>query len=309
MSIPIVLVVPFNLPKFCSNASWHPNATTVTNSSMLSSNPAGIFIDTNNVIYVVDQAVKQIVIWSEGGNSPTRIISGGFNNAFGLFVSIAGDIYVDNGYSNGQVDKWTSNATNSTSALYVSASCYGLFIDIQNNLYCSSLLLQQVVKGSLNSGVKTSTIVAGTGCIGASSNMLYNPSGIFVDNNLNLYVADSGNNRVQMFASGQLSGTTVAGNGYSNPITLYWPSEVMLDGDGYLYIVDSNNNRVVGSGPSGFRCLVGCSGTSGSRSDQFNRPFSMRFDSYGNMFVTDALNYRVQKFLLATGACGKCDHT
>ncbi|CAF4412689.1 unnamed protein product, partial [Adineta steineri] len=128
---------------------------------------------------------------------------------------------------------------------------------------------------------------------------LNTPCGIFVDNNLNLYVADTLNNRIQKFASGQLNGTTVpTGN-----ITLYWPTGINLDFDGYLFIVDQGNNRVIGSGPYGYRCIAACSGSYGSSSTQLYYPYSLSFDSYGNMFVSDIFNNRIQKFFLVTNGC------
>ena len=134
--------------------------------------------------------------------------------------------------------------------------------------------------------------------------MLYYPYGIFVDIDFDLYVADSYNHRIQLFQSGQSNGTTVAGIVVPGTITLYYPKSVVLDGDGYLFIVDSNNNRIVGSGPTGFRCVAGCSGTSGSASDQLSYPRTMAFDSYGNIFVIDTSNRRIQKFALADDSCG-----
>ena len=132
---------------------------------------------------------------------------------------------------------------------------------------------------------------------------LIDPHGIYVDINFDLYVADSGNNRIQLFRSGDLNGITLAGNGAPGTITLRYPTAVVLDNDGYLFIVDSGNNRIVGSGLNGFRCLVGCSGTSGSESNQLSWPKSMAFDSYGNMFVADTGNSRIQKFLLNSNSC------
>jgi hypothetical protein len=252
---------------------------------------------------VADHTDNRIVMWLEGSINFTKIISGDLNGPDSVFVTIAGDIYVDNGW-NGRVDKWTSNATNSTPAMYVSSSCYDLFIDVYDNLYCSMKNLNQVVMKSLYSSVSTSTIVAGIGCYGSTSYMLNNPVGIFVDINLNLYVADFGNNRIQFFLSGQLNGTTKAGNGTSGTISLYQPTGITLDADGYLFIVDYGNSRIVGSGPNGFRCLVGCSG-SGAASNQLSSPVTLSFDSYGNMFVTDTGNNRIQKFLLATNSCSK----
>ncbi len=138
--------------------------------------------------------------------------------------------------------------------------------------------------------------------------MLNQPKGLFVDINLNLYVADYGNNRIQFFQSGQLIGSTLVGNGAPGPITLNSPVGVILDADSNLFIADSGNNRILGSGPDGYRCLVGCSGTSGSASNQLDTPKILSFDSFGNIFVVDGSNSRIQKFFLATNSCGKCNY-
>ncbi len=69
--------------------------------------------------------------------------------------------------------------------------------------------------------------------------------------------------------------------------------------------MDYGKHRIVRSGPNGFRCLVGCSGSAGLTSDRLYYPWSLSFDSYGNMFVTDQINNRIQKFILSTNSCGK----
>jgi hypothetical protein len=187
----------------------------------------------------------------------------------------------------------------------VNSSCWGLFVDINDNLYCSMRSGAQVVKRWLNDSVKTPIAVAGTGIGGAASNELNTPAGIFIDVNLDLYVADCGNSRVQLFQSGQSNGITIAGIKSPNPtISLDCPSGIVLDAQKYLFIIDRSNGRIVGSGPNGFRCLVGCHGE-GSQSNQLNRPFILSFDRSGNMFVTDQNNDRIQKFEYLENSCGK----
>jgi hypothetical protein len=244
-------------------------------------------------------------MWLNASTNPTKIISpSGLYMPFSLFVTSKGDIYVDNGYSYGRVDKWPSNASSSIPAVYVPQSCFSLFIDDHDLLYCSLTYLHRVITKSMNSTSNTTTIVAGIGCAGSTSYLLSSPYGIFVDNNSDLYVADCGNNRIQLFESGQLNASTVAGNGASNTITLNCPSGVVLDGDKYLFIVDKYNNRIIGSGPNGFRCIVGCAG-GGSGTNQLYYPHSMAFDSAGNMFVTDQANIRIQKFILLSKTLSK----
>ena len=223
----------------------------------------------------------------------------------GVSATVNGDIYVDNGISRGQVEKWTIDANISSVELYINASCFGLFIDRNDYLYCSSSAPDQVIRKLLGASPNVSKIVAGNGSIGSTSYLLNGPRGIFVSENFSLYVADSANQRIQMFSIGQLNGTTVAGNGASGTITLNYPIWVVLDADEYLFIADRDNHRIVGSGPDGFRCIAACTGSSGNAANQLITPRSLSFDSFGNLYVADLSNARIQKFLLATNSCGE----
>jgi DNA-binding beta-propeller fold protein YncE len=227
---------------------------------------------------------------------------------YSLFATITGDIYVDNGRKNNRIEKLASDATKSVTVMNVNHSCLGLFVDINNDLYCSMESYHQVIKTSLINDTNTTEIVAGNGSNGSLPNMLDYPRGIFVDINLDLYVADHKNHRIQRFASGQLNGITVA-SGDTLTFPLRFPTGIVLDADNYLFIVDNNNHRIIGSGPYGFRCLVGCSGKSTSASNELSYPNTLSFDSFGNMFVADTGNNRIQKFFLATNSCGKCQST
>jgi sugar lactone lactonase YvrE len=270
--------------------------------------PYSVFVNSNNTIYVANYEKQKILVWHENSNNPTNIIYGNFTYLFSLFVTSNGDIYIgdiNNVLKNGRVQKWTAKTNTTVTVMNFKSSCHGLFVDTNDTLYCSMNSDHQVVKRSLNDPEMTSVIVAaGRGSLGSKPNELDGPEGIFVDVNSDLYVADCRNNRVQLFQSGELNGTTVAGNGSLNPtINLDWPTGIVLDAEKYLFIVDTDNHRIVGSSLNGFRCLVGCYGE-GSQSNRLNSPKSFSFDRSGNIFVADYGNSRIQKFEYLEKSCG-----
>ena len=301
-SIIFLLVRSFNQPKFCPTAEWDPNATTFANQTILGIYPQALFITTKNTIVVPERDNGTILIWQDNAtDTPTMIISADLSIPTSVFVTSDEQIFVDKGTSNGQVDRWTLNGTRLSSRFFLSSYCRGLFVDVNNQLYCSATDHHQVKRQSLSDPSSGLTIVAGTGREGSTAERLNNPFGIFVTMDLDLYVADSFNNRVQFFRSGQREGRTVAGN---RTFALNRPTGVVVDGDGHLFIVDQWNHRIVRSSPWGIRCVVGCSGWSGAASYELNDPRTMSFDMDGNIFVTDFSNYRIQKFLFLNDSCG-----
>ena len=276
----------------------------------MGSAPFNIFINRNNVIFVTAYSIHQLLVLPSVNETSTRNIATGLWNPCGLFVTVNNDIYVDNGQNYSRVERWAmNNASNGVAVKNVPSYCANLFVDTNGILYCSNDWMCVVLKSSLTTGMSTSFVaIAGNGTLGSSSTLLHYPNGIFVDVKRNLYVADCGNNRVQLFALNQLNGTTIAGYGSSGTIDLHCPMGIILDGDDFMFIVDHGSSRIVASGPAGFRCIVGCSGTIGSGPDQLRNPRFMAFDSDGNLFVSDTDNGRVQKFQLATNTCSKSGH-
>ena len=199
-----------------------------------------------------------------------------------LFVDASGNLYIDDSPGNKKVGQWPSNLSSGQNVLDVEENCYGLFIDRNNSLYCSTQKKDKVVKGSLSTSATSSSIVAGNAGHGSNSDQLNNPQGIFVDFQFKLYVADTDNNRIQMFMPGNQDGTAMAGAGAPNTFSLAKPTGVVLDAGEYLFIVDMNNNRIIGQSSDGFRCVIGCSISPG---DNLNKPQALSFDRYGNIFV------------------------
>ena len=234
-------------------------------------------------------------------------ISANLSSPFSVFVTDREEIFVHNSIPNDQIESWAFNGTRLPISVPIFSTRTGLFVDDNNTLYSSQDSFHQVVKTSLNDPSGTLIIAAGTGSSGSASYMLNSPFGIFVTTSLDLYVADSGNNRIQLFRAGERNGTTVAGNETIGSITLDYPTGIVVDANGHLFIVDFNNHRIIRSGLFGFRCLMGCSGSPGPASDQLNHPVALSFDTGGNMFVVDRNNSRIQKFALMGNSCSKWD--
>ena len=260
----------------------------------------------NNTVYVAETGLNRVRIWLNGSTIPSRTINGSLISPFAVLATTTGVICIDNGGINHRVDKWTLNATNGNIKMYVTGTCYGLFVDIYNDFYCSTELPHIVTKKLMIDNANTTIFVAGSAIAsGLTSDWLFQPRGIFVNINLDLYVADCGNHRIQLFRSGERNGTTIAGQGAPGTITLDSPTGIVLDANDNIFIVEHRNHRVVRSTPGGFRCILGCTSTFGFGSNQLNYPHALSFDSNGNIFVADTFNNRIQKFLLATNSCGK----
>ena len=180
-----------------------------------------------------------------------------------IFITNDGDVYADDTLYHSRIMKWTVNETIGTVFMNITGYCGGIFVDIYDFFYCSLSPSNQVLKKPLDGDGNSSVIVAGNGIAGSTPHMLNSPYGIFVDIDLSLYVADFNNNRVQLFHPDQVNATTLAGNGAPGTISLWNPIAVILDADGYLFIAEYTSHRIVGSGPHGFRCIAGCTGTNG----------------------------------------------
>lgn len=300
-----LLGISFNLPKIWPSATWNPNGITFANATILRNTPWGLFVNRNDTVAVTVPDRKEVSVWFEGNSTATKISNFTTTNTVGVFLTTNNDIYVDNGYGDGYVYKWSRGGTTPTRVMNVNDICYSLFVDVNEDLYCCLSNLNKVVKKSLNASSISPTKVAGASNAGSTSTKLNFPRGIFVDLQLNLYVTDSNNDRIQLFRPGNLTGTTVVGNGAPATIVLNGPAGVILDANGYFYIADYGNHRIVASGSNGFRCIIGCTGTRGSTSNRLHYPYALSFDSRGNLFISDMNNWRIQKFILTTDSRSK----
>src|SRR5471030_904842 len=140
-----------------------------------------------------------------------------------------------------------------------------------------------VVKSEYPSWNSTGTTITSNS---AGPNPPLYPSGIFVDNAGNLYVADEQNQAIQKFAPGSVAGVTVAGGHGSGSAANQFnaPTGIWVTSNGDMYITDQLNHRVqkwIAGASSG--TTVAGTGVAGSALTQLNQPTVMYMDAYGYM--------------------------
>ena len=118
--------------------------------------------------------------------------------------------------------------------------------------------------------------------------------GLSLDDDGNLYVADSCNHRVQVFDGGgaflREHGGPGAGRGEFS-----YPYDVRVDEQGRQYVCEFGNSRVTVLDADDQ--VLEVIGGAGSAPGRFNNPWSLALDSRGNLYVADSQNHRMQKLI------------
>jgi sugar lactone lactonase YvrE len=119
------------------------------------------------------------------------------------------------------------------------------------------------------------------------------PSNVAVDNDGNLYVSDTLNNRVQIFdAEGNF--IRVFGKAGDGPGYFARPKGIAIDGDGHVWVADAMQNRVQVFTPEG-RLLIWM-GEAGKLPGQFRALSGLAIDRKNRVFTSEQYPGRVQMF-------------
>jgi sugar lactone lactonase YvrE len=176
--------------------------------------------------------------------------------------------------------------------------------DSDGNLYIADALNHAVRKVNAQSEMST---VAGTGFPGfrgdegdAKQAQLHLPYSIAVNNQGDLFIADTQNHRIRKIdkISGKIStyaGTGQAGftgdGGQAKDAQLNEPNGIALDLQGNLYIADTFNNRI-----RMINAQTGHIATLLDGQDLLN-PYDVAVDDLGHLYIADTLHHQIKKLI------------
>ena len=124
---------------------------------------------------------------------------------------------------------------------------------------------------------------------GSSEGQFYQADGIACDSIGKVFVADSGNRRIQVFTAEGEFLRTFRGRGQ-----LDWSTGIAIDSNDMVYVSDRGNNRISVFTSEGR--FVTSFGKKGSGPGEFKCPIGLAVDPCGVVYVCDADNNRVQVF-------------
>jgi len=246
------------------------------------------------------------------GNSTAGLTDGTgsaarFNRPWGLAIDAAGNIYVADNW-NGRIRKVTSAGVVSTIAESAGPfnSPFNVVTDTEGNIYFTEWGAHRIRKITPAGVVST---IAGSGtegfADGAGTAAQFNlPTGIAIDAEGNLYVSDSGNNRIRKITpTGVVS--TIAGSGTAGFVDgtgtaaqFNSPGEIVIDAAGNLCLTDNHSIRKVT--PAGVVTTFAGNGTAGyadgtGSAARFNGLSGKAIDAAGNFYAADMENNRIRK--------------
>ena len=237
--------------------------------------PRGIALDNNEDILVGDSGNRRVQIFSsfDGTNPPP------FADAFGSA-----------GTGPGQFD-----------------SIFGVAVDLNNQIYVSDSTNNRVQVFSPFGG-STPFFLFEFGSGPTDDDQLDTPNGVAVDTSDRILIADTGNDRIQIFTKSggtteNLSSFPFTGNGAPIGIATNSNDDILsTNSGGTVEVFDASGTPIMTIGStacvlsSGLGCNTDSPGANELGDGQFNSPFSVDTTNTDGIVVADSINHRIQIF-------------
>ncbi|MFK4119911.1 RICIN domain-containing protein [Streptomyces longwoodensis] len=306
--------------------------------------PYGMTVDRDGALYIAEFGGHRIrkvtadgkISTIAGTGSPGRgaegvsAVSAPLSHPRGIAVDSAGDLYIADAGNNrvrkitmadGKIHTFAGTGTATYGGEGVAATTahlnapFDVAVDGADNVYIADYGNHRIRKVTADGKISTvaGTVGAGLAADGtlATAAQLRSPSAVAVDSAGNLYIAESGNQRVRKVTKADGKIRTVAGTGAATfggdgvqavSAPLYSPMAVVVDSTGTLYIADTNNHRVRKVAVDGTISTVAGTGDAtfggdgeSAASAKLSSPHGLAADCVDTLYIADYANNRVRK--------------
>jgi RHS repeat-associated protein len=271
------------------------------------SKPATDAVDKEGNVWVADTENNRVEEFSSGGTFVQKFGTEGtgngqFKKPAGIALDGEGNVWVvDTG--NNRVEKFSNTGTylskfGTEGAGYLEGAYFKspkaiAYSPTQSLLYVADAE-NNVVRAFNLSGVFQFKIGSSLGSAGSENGQFNKAEGVAVDASGNVWVADTGNSRVQEFSvwGSYLKKFGSAGVGEEY---LHLPKGIAVDSEGNVFVADDNeHSRILAYTSAGVREFQ--FGSQGTGTQNMKNPAGLALDSVNDAYVVDTGNNRIQKW-------------
>jgi DNA-binding beta-propeller fold protein YncE len=251
--------------------------------------PRGVAVSLQGTVYVADTGNGRLQVFDETGEFLDEWGEGILGEPFDVSVGRDGRVYVvDTEHDCLFVFSREGHFEERWGEQWALFDPRGLDVDQQGYVYVANTGGNVIIKVSPDGEV-----LASFGTAGSGPGSLSQPTDVAVDDDGNLYVVDSENERIQVLDrdGGYLREWPIPpANTFDSP-HLVWGT------GGLLYLTDPEMAAVIVYDEYGR--LVTFWGEKGSLEGQFSKPIGIGFDQRTSLYVCDTYNHRIEEFVVS----------
>jgi streptogramin lyase len=240
-------------------------ASSVTDGAL--GNPVGLGVDIKGLVYVTGHNASSVLVFDGNENLQRQWSTAGYVD--GLRVSPSCHVYVG-GDSPAEIVKYDLYG-NVLGVFGTGKTAWRLALDANENIYATD------ANYKINVYTSQGSPVTSWGNYGNFVGQMFNIAGIAVGPDGNVYVGDTGNQRIDVYTPNGVFVRTWNGSG-----KVQSPTDMNFDSQGRLWIADTNQINVFDE----YGDYLASFGGTGNSPGLFNTPY-FTLDSLGNMYEGD----------------------